>query len=70
MSTEVQKLLEELSSKGWTLAAIAKELGVDYSTVYRWRRGRHRPDNLNAVTIVLRQMIETSAPKRTYRRRK
>jgi predicted transcriptional regulator len=68
--TEVQQLIQELRSKGWSLAAISRELGVTYMAVRRWISGERQPENVVAVTIVLRQMLERRrAPKRPYRRK-
>lgn len=35
--------LETLLEKGWSLSAIAKEIGVSYRTVTGWRAGRSKP---------------------------
>jgi transcriptional regulator with XRE-family HTH domain len=56
--TEVQNLIAELRAKGWTVAAISDELGVDYYTVYKWEKGIHAPSNIGAVRKVLSQLLQ------------
>jgi IS30 family transposase len=63
---KVQTLIQELQVKGWSTTAIARGVGVHYDTVRRWRSGGQRPDNENAVMIVLRQMLDQALPKRPY----
>jgi hypothetical protein len=63
--TEVQDLISQLRAKGWTVAAIADELSVDYDSVYRWVKGIHAPSNVGAVTRVLRLLLQQKRiPKR------
>ena len=56
--TEVQELISQLRAKGWTVAAVSDELGVDYYTVYKWEKGIHEPSNVGAVLRVLRQLLQ------------
>jgi transcriptional regulator with XRE-family HTH domain len=56
--TEVQELIAELQRKGWTLAAIADELGVDDASVYRWQRGMRSPAIAVGVLVVLRGLLQ------------
>jgi DNA-binding transcriptional regulator YiaG len=65
---EVERIIEQLRAKGWSTTAIARGVGVHYDTVRRWRSGGQRPDNENAVMIVLRQMLDRPLPKRPYNR--
>jgi DNA-binding transcriptional regulator YiaG len=67
--TEIQALIEQLRRKRWTTAAIARALEVTQSTVHRWYRGSHVPDNQVAVRLALRQLLSEPVPKRKYRRR-
>lgn len=53
MNTEVQATIGQLVEKGWTLAAIADELGVTSDTVELWKAGRRHPTNLKAVLLML-----------------
>jgi hypothetical protein len=62
---EIQELIAELRTKGWSMAAISDELGVDYYTVYKWQKGIHAPSNAGAVSRVLRQLLrQRRIPKR------
>jgi transposase-like protein len=63
---EVPGIIQELQAKGWSATAIARGLGVTYDTVRRWRSGAQHPNNVNAVMIVLRQMLDQPVPKRPY----
>jgi transcriptional regulator with XRE-family HTH domain len=56
--SEVQELIAELQKKGWTLAAIADELGVDDASVYRWLRGLRSPANVVGVLVILRGLLQ------------
>jgi hypothetical protein len=68
--TEVQQLIQELRVKGWSIAAIGRKVGVTDMAVRRWISGDRRPENVVAVTIVLRQMLKRRRiPKRPYRRK-
>lgn len=53
MNSEVQLRIAELMEKGWTLAAIADELGVTSDTVELWKAGRRNPTNAKAVLAML-----------------
>jgi hypothetical protein len=64
--TEVQELIQQLHTRGWSLSAIARGLGVTYESIRRWQAGTRRPENITAVTIVLRQMFDQDPPKRPY----
>ena len=68
--TEVQELIEQLRRRGWTIAAIARGLGMTAVTVHRWRRGINVPDRSVLVTRALRQFLDQPVPRRRYRRRK
>lgn len=52
-SSEIQSKIAELVDKGWTLAAIADELGVTSDTVELWKAGRRNPTNAKAVLAML-----------------
>ncbi len=55
---EIQDLIKALRIKGWTLAAIADELGVPYTTAYRWVAGIHAPAHPHLVVSMLEQLIQ------------
>ncbi|WP_211176525.1 helix-turn-helix domain-containing protein [Brasilonema sp. UFV-L1] len=37
-------LIEQLLEDGWTQTALAQKVGVDFSTVYRWLKGKSIPE--------------------------
>ena len=53
MNSIIQSRIAQLVEKGWTLAAIADELGVTSDTVEHWRAGRRNPTNAKGVLIIL-----------------
>ena len=62
---DVQVMLGELQEKGWTLAAIADELGVAANTVVRWHSGDRYPANSTGVKVILGQLkLRRRIPKR------
>lgn len=50
---DVQEKIAGLEQKGWTLAAIADELGVSYNAVQKWKAGDRHPTNIKPVLTVL-----------------
>ena len=56
--TDVQGTITALRQKGWTLAALADELEVDYDTVARWERGTRSPANAVGVKMALAQLMK------------
>ena len=62
---DVQTIVGELRNKGWTLAAIADEVGTHRETVSRWLSGQYYPENAKAVLVVLNQLADRKRiPKR------
>jgi len=55
---DVQIKINELQEKGWTLAALADELGVTVNAVEKWKAGNRYPSNAKAVLIVLEQLSD------------
>ena len=53
MNNEIQSRIIKLVEKGWTLAAIADELGVTSDTVEFWRAGKRTPTNVKSVLLML-----------------
>ena len=39
------QLIELLLKEGWTQSALASAIGVDFSTVYRWLKGKTIPES-------------------------
>ncbi len=54
---DVQELLVQLKANGWTLAAIADEMGTHYNTVQKWSAGHRSPANSGAVIQVLEGLL-------------
>jgi hypothetical protein len=58
-------MIEELQRRGWTIAAIADEVGVSWETVSRWRAGKHPPQNPKLVELGLGRLLSLRrVPKR------
>jgi DNA-binding transcriptional regulator YiaG len=55
---KVRGLIAQLREKGWTMAAIADELGVDHDTVYRWKEGLRSPANAVGIVSVLNDLLQ------------
>ena len=61
----VQELMMELRAKGWTVAAIADEVGVFRDTASRWGRGVTQPTNIIPVVLALETLLQRKRiPKR------
>ena len=62
---EIQEAIDRVQAKGWTLAALADEMGVSRLTVYRWKLGVVYPRSAVAVVLLLRTLEgRKEAPKR------
>ena len=62
---DIQEVLSGLQSKGWTVAAIADELGLKRVTVARWKIGVHYPANPSIAKQALKQLdLRKRIPKR------
>lgn len=55
---EVQTKIAELQQKGWTLAALADELGVTANAVEKWKAGDRKPSNIKAILALLDQIAK------------
>jgi len=55
---EVQIKIAQLESNGWTLAAIATELGHTPNAVEKWKAGDRSPRNYKAVSTLLEELIK------------
>lgn len=58
MDNEIQPRIAQLVEKGWTLAAIADELGVKPDTVENWRAGRRNPTNAKTVFAMMDTLLK------------
>ena len=64
---DVQQTFVALRDRGWTLAAIADEVGVSRRTVYRWLSGESYPQRAKAVMVALDHLMKgRGIPKRRY----
>jgi transcriptional regulator with XRE-family HTH domain len=50
---DIQTKIAELQDKGWTLAALADELGVTVNAVEKWKAGGRQPANSKAIFALL-----------------
>ena len=50
---DVQTAIAALQDKGWTLAALADELGVTVNAVEKWKAGDRYPANAKAILALL-----------------
>lgn len=57
MNSEIQLKIAELLEKGWTLAAIADELGVTSDTMENWRAGKRNPTNAKGILLMLDKVL-------------
>jgi transcriptional regulator with XRE-family HTH domain len=57
MNSDIQSKIAQLGEKGWTLAAIADELGVTSDTVELWRAGKRNPTNAKGVLLMLSKVL-------------
>jgi len=57
-NSSVQLKITELTEKGWTLAAIADELGVKPDTVENWKAGRRNPTNAKPILGMLETLLK------------
>ena len=62
--SEFQDKLAELKNAGWTLAALADRLQVDWKTVKRWESGANEPPVMGAVLMALDTLMAEQPPKR------
>jgi hypothetical protein len=55
---EIQIKIAKLVENGWTLAAIADELGVSSLAVELWNGGKRYPTNAKGVLMMLDKVAE------------
>ena len=62
---DIQERITQLQAKGWTLAAIADDVGVHWFTAQRWANGEQYPNTPKPVLMVLDGLIRRKRiPKR------
>ena len=65
---DIQEKLLELKDRGWTMAAIADELGVSHMAVFRWQKGMRKAENSRSVLHMLDTLMKRKRiPKRRRR---
>jgi transcriptional regulator with XRE-family HTH domain len=52
----IQAILAILQEKGWTLAALADELGQTVNTLEKWKAGDRNPANGKSVLTMLEHL--------------
>ena len=63
----VQEKIAALEKSGWSLAAVADELGVSYNTVQKWKSGDRQPATSK---VVLQGLDALGQRKRVPKRRR
>jgi transcriptional regulator with XRE-family HTH domain len=53
----IQNIINALQEKGWTLVALARELGVTTNAVEKWKAGDRSPANLKVVYARLEELL-------------
>lgn len=66
---DVQTKITKLQKKGWTLAAIADEVGVTVNAVEKWKAGDRYPANSKAVISLLEKIGQKKRIPKKRRRR-
>jgi len=55
---DMQDRIAQLQEKGWTLAALADELGVTPNAVEKWKAGDRQPSNAKVTLSFLDQLAK------------
>lgn len=55
---EIQAQIAQLKDKGWTLAAVADEIGVTVNTVEKWKAGDTRPASYKATLAMMGRLAK------------
>ena len=64
---DIQEKLAELQGDGWTLAAIADEVGASISAVEKWKSGERYPGMPKSILIALDSLGKRKpTPRRRY----
>ena len=56
--SEIQSKIAELQKRGWTIAALADELGVSRDAVDKWMTGDRHPTNAKGIIAMLNQIAK------------
>ena len=60
---DIQTKLSELQGKGWTITALADELGNHVNTLEKWKAGHSKPSNSRSVFMALDTLLKRRPPK-------
>ena len=60
---DIQTKLSELQDKGWTITALADELGNHVNTLEKWKAGHSQPSNARSVFMALDTLLKRRVPK-------
>ena len=55
---DVQEILEALAANGWSIAAVAGELGTHRETVSRWKSGNTYPAMPGPILLALKGLAK------------
>ncbi|GEM_PF-2347168 len=61
---DVQQRIEALQANGWTIAALASEIGVTVNAVQKWKAGTRYPTNSKAILLLMDKLAASKAPKK------
>ena len=65
---EIRERLLALKERGWTMAAVADELGVSNIAVFTWQKGTRKAENALSVLYKLDSLLtKKRIPKRRRR---
>ena len=64
---DIQVLLKQLKDKGWRLSDVARELGIERTTIYRWKAGTQYPHTARPVVLALKGLLYIGMPERSRR---
>lgn len=55
---DIQKKIKQLQENGWTISALADELGQARVTLDKWKTGERYPANIKAILAMLDQITK------------
>ncbi len=61
---EIQENIKALRAAGWTLAAVAGRLQVDWDTLKRWENGDRKPQARGAILMAFEVLLQEEPSKR------
>jgi transcriptional regulator with XRE-family HTH domain len=61
---DIQTRIDSLEKLGWTLAAMARAIGVTPDTVGKWKRAERYPKPAKPILAVLDALLKRKPPKK------